>query len=71
MTVTKEPRLTDPDHVGAAEYRAIFDTLVDAEAITERGEVADAPLLEAMLAEFVGWAQYLDRDLRLGRTTCR
>ena len=45
----------DPDEVGQAEYRAIYDCIADALADTPPQQ--QAQLVQSMLTEFRAWAQ--------------
>jgi hypothetical protein len=49
----------DPDEVCASEYRAICECLNDALESQDQEDPSESPadLIDAMLNEFVGWAQ--------------
>lgn len=49
-------RFNDPDAIGSSEYRAIFGTLVDVNAISASGDVRNIGDTKAILREFGLWA---------------
>ncbi len=56
--------LSDPDMVGAAEYRAIYDLLNS--AVADDGEV-ELRHMDAILDEFINWSKALKAGVKKAR----
>jgi hypothetical protein len=61
----------NPDAVGSAEYRAMYDCLVESEALHEDGTVRDRHLAGAMLDQFALQVVALTRALHPTAPTMR